>query len=144
MPALIIASPAPAQCPFDWRPGDGIPGTNGPVTASTMWDPDGAGPQPPVLVLGGAFSVAGSVAANSIAVWDTTSWGTLGGGMNGDVRALTVYHGSLIAGGDFTSADGASANHIAQWDGQSWSALGAGMPGTVRALTVYNGNLIAG
>lgn len=48
-----------AQCPGDWLPTDGIPGTNGAATVLTSWDPDGAGPAPERVVLGGPFLVAG-------------------------------------------------------------------------------------
>jgi len=35
------------------------------VIAGTMWDPDGAGPATPVLVIGGQFTVAGSALADN-------------------------------------------------------------------------------
>ncbi len=75
---------------------------------------------------------------------DDIYWDTSIPGMNGDVRALTVYDGRLIAGGHFWIAGGTSANYIASWDGSSWSPLGSGMSDGVSALTVYDGQLIAG
>src|SRR5437870_4728194 len=99
---------AVAQCPFEWRP-EGLPGLNGVVEALTTWDPDGLGPQPPVLVAGGVFTVAGSVLANRIAIWNSATWQSLGTGMNNYVRALTVCNGNLIAGGSFTTAGGTAA-----------------------------------
>jgi hypothetical protein len=69
------------------------------------------------LIAAGRFTVAGGVAARSIASWDGSTWSALGSGMNpnADVRALAVLpNGDLIAGGFFTSAGGAAANYIAR------------------------------
>ncbi|MEO6596538.1 MAG: hypothetical protein ABIP94_17440, partial [Planctomycetota bacterium] len=131
-----------------WLPGEGLPGVGGTVYASTTWDPDGAGPVPPQLVVGGTFLTAGTTLANRIARWDpaTGVWSALGAGVDGDVRALaTMPNGDLVVAGYFASAGGVPASRIARWDGASWSALGAGFDDQVRALTVLpNGDLIAG
>jgi len=138
------AKSAAAECPFSWKPGDGLPGLDGLAYAMTTWDPDGPGPQAELLLVGGEFTAAGDGFANNIAAWDGTSWSALASGTNGPVRALTLYNGELIAGGLFTTAGGVSANRIAKWNGTSWSPLGSGMSSRVLALTVYNGELIAG
>jgi hypothetical protein len=101
------------------------------------------------LIVGGMFTEAGGVSANSIALWDGSNWEALGSGVGGiigfpRVYALTLYNGQLIAGGYFTTAGGASANQIARWDGSNWEALGSGINDRVFALTVYNNELIAG
>jgi hypothetical protein len=81
-------------CGGQWLPGDGIPGINGEVYATTMWDPDGPGPQPPVLVAAGQFTFAGEVAAYGIAAWDGSRWTALGTGISTlYVRALAVLLG---------------------------------------------------
>src|SRR5687767_11535222 len=121
---------APGQCATQWLPGVGIPGTDGTVFATTLWDPDGPGPRQHLLVVGGAFSVAGTVAASNIAVWDpaTGVWSPVGSGTSGNVVALAALpNGDLVAGGEFTSAGGAVVNFIASWNGIGWSALGTGM-----------------
>lgn len=140
-----------AQCAFDWRPGDGEPTFEYTLSAMTTWDPDGPGPLPATLVVGGAFSTAGGVPAEAIACWDGATWQPLGAGINGGlnprVYVLTVFNGDLIAGGDFTSAGGVSANNIARWDGMGWHPLGTGVAGNypwVTALAVYGGELIVG
>jgi len=135
------------DCHPRWLPNfGGQPGTDGPIHALAVFD-DGGGP---ALYAGGVFTSAGSVAANSIAKWDGSTWSALGGGVtggvaNGGVYALTVYDDgsgpALYAGGDFTTAGGASANRIAKWDGSTWSALGGGVTGggeSVHALTVFD------
>ena len=135
-----------ADCTPEWLygPGQGLPGTDGRVSATAMWDPDGPGPEPEQLVVGGEFTIAGDVIAHHIARWDGTNWQPLGTGMNDHVLALTVYNGELIAGGQFSTAGGVSAHGIARWSGTSWQPLGTGVNGTVRALAVYNGVVIAG
>ena len=65
-------------------------------------------------------------------------------GVNGDVRAMTVFEGRLVIGGDFTIAHDTAANCVAAWDGSHWIPLGSGFLGQVTALTVFEGNLIAG
>jgi len=154
--AVVGASSVRAQCTPGWQPFDpttaSIPGVNGQVFATTMWDPDGPGPQTPRLVIGGSFTVAGNTLANRIALYDpaTGAWSALGTGMNNRVNALTTLpSGDLIAGGDFTFAGGVTVNRIARWNGSAWSALGTGMSGgsfaAVNALTTLpSGDLIAG
>ena len=146
--ACALSEAAAAQCATQWLPGSGIPGTDGIVWATTTWDPDGAGLMQPLLVVGGDFTVAGTVLANRIAAYDpvTDTWSALGSGMNSTVRALTTLpNGDLVAGGVFTTAGGVSANRIARWNGTSWSALGSGMDSSVLALTTLpNGDRVAG
>lgn len=85
------------------------------------------------LVAGGQFSAAGGVAANSIALWNGTSWSPLGSGVMfdtslGTVSCLTVLpSGDVIAGGLFSTAGGVPAKGIAQWNGSSWAAWGTGL-----------------
>ncbi|MCC6678281.1 MAG: hypothetical protein IT436_14170 [Phycisphaerales bacterium] len=121
-------------------------GMNGPVNCLTTYDPDGAGPAPPVLVAGGWFTSAGGVVAPYIAAWNGTRWSPLGAGMNNEVRTLTTYDPDtsgpappvLVAGGRFTSAGGTAANYIAAWDGTRWSPPGTGMNYEVGAVTTYD------
>ncbi|HNQ23711.1 MAG TPA: choice-of-anchor Q domain-containing protein [Phycisphaerae bacterium] len=115
---------------------------DGAVKAMTAWDPDGAGPQAPVLVVGGDFTHARGLQVNYIARWDGSQWQPLGSGMNGPVYALTVWNGELVVGGSFTTP----ATRIARWDGV-WHPLGSGIGSIyqcVYALVVYEGELIAG
>ena len=65
-----LAAHASAQCTMPWLPGAALPGVDGPVAAMTPWDPDGPGPLPAVLAVGGTFAVAGSTPANRVAAWD--------------------------------------------------------------------------
>jgi trimeric autotransporter adhesin len=138
-----------AQCANPWVSTGGFPGVDGTVCAATMYDPDGPGPAPVRLVLGGAFGVIGTVPANNIATWDpaTGALAPLGGGLPGTVQALvTMPNGELVAGvSTFSSAT--SAFCVARWNGATWLPIGAGFLGSVTeifALTVLpNGDLVA-
>jgi trimeric autotransporter adhesin len=120
-----------------WSPiGGGVQDITGGgwVDAMVVWDPDGAGAQPPNLVVAGNFEQAGTVAAQNIARWDGTTWRTFGIGLNDWVRALAVWDPDgpgptmphLIAAGNFTVANNLIVNGIARWDGVGWRRLGDG------------------
>jgi hypothetical protein len=140
--ALTLAA-APAYSSAGWIAGpfdNGTApnGTNGEVRSSALWDPDGAGPLPAMLIVGGSFTSIEGVPAHNIAARDpaTGQWQALGSGVPGEGLALTVWNGKLVASGGGT---------IAAWDGSTWTDLGsATMPGVVYALTVFNGDLYAG
>jgi hypothetical protein len=146
----LATSPALAQCPIDWLPGEGVPGVvgNATVFASTVWDPDADGPQPPLAVFGGSLVGAGDAAVNSIAAWDGVEWHALGDGLNAQVRALTVHNGELVAAAGHNGfGNTGPANGVARWDAtaQSWLPLGRdGFQNVVWALTVFEGELYAG
>jgi hypothetical protein len=151
---VVFAAALPAQCANVWLRANGELGVDDTVRASTMWDPDGAGPAPSRLVLAGHFTVAGNIAANRIAAWDpvTREWSAFGTGINSIVYALAVLpSGDLIAGGVFTQAGGVNTNGVARWDGTAWQPLGSGMGPVPNAMTgvmdlavLPNGDLIAG
>ncbi|MFO0826591.1 MAG: hypothetical protein U0572_00435 [Phycisphaerales bacterium] len=131
-------------------------GVNSDVKALTTFD-DGSGTGP-ALYAGGAFTIAGGVAANSVAKWNGSSWSALGSGMSGgllpSVYALTTFDDgagggpALYAGGGFTVAGGVLANRIAKWNGGAWSALGFGLGGggspSVFTLSTYDDGSGAG
>ncbi len=159
LPAILIfvlsgiassAHTVAGQCPH-WISGPLTPdvqGANGPILAMTNWDPDGGGPKPAVLVVGGQFSSIDGVAADNLAMWDGLVWRPVGGGANAPVRSLTVYNGWLVVGGDFYTVGGVSSPRLAAWTGTGWLTFGPGIDPTgtvsVEALTVYQGALIAG
>jgi hypothetical protein len=121
-------------------------GTNRSVYALAVFDPDGSGPQPSVLVAGGAFWQVADLPANRVAQWTGSTWSSLGAGANDYVDALAVYDMDgdgpalpvLVAGGWFTFAGGSSANHVARWNGASWAAFGSGTNDIVQALAAYD------
>ncbi|MEZ6036313.1 MAG: hypothetical protein R3F29_02450 [Planctomycetota bacterium] len=152
---LAAAAPLTAQCTNVFGPASAIPGVAGEVYATVVWDPDGAGPQGPMLVVGGRFSAAGDVAAQGIAGFDLTTrrWHSFAGGVSGAfVNTLTVVSalavlpdGRLVAGGSFTQAGMAAAAGVAAWDGTSWAAVGGGTDREVYSLLVTtSGELVIG
>lgn len=147
--ATTIAQP----CSGSWLPGWGVNGFGGGVNAAAMWDPDGAGPQPPRLVVGGIFALAGRTPVNSLAFLDPVTGQTeafpaqINDG--GWIRALAAMpNGELVAAGRFNFAGGTPAANIARWNGVAWEPLGQGVGPvgfTIAALAVMpNGDLIAG
>ena len=143
-----ISIEARAQCTSQWQAGLGYAGVEQQVLAMLPWDPDGAGPAPAKLAIGGSFRIAGTVVTKNIALYDpmTGAWSALGAGINpplpwatGQVNALAVLpNGNLVAAGSFWTAGTVAAANIAQWDGTAWSPLGSGFDNQVYALTVLS------
>lgn len=108
------------------------------------------------LIAGGQFGWADSLAVQSVARWDGTTWAPLADGL-GDplnidatsVSALAVLDGELIVAGTYLGPSNSSMQCIARLSGQEWEPLGEGIAtqdggrGEVRALTVFEGELIA-
>jgi hypothetical protein len=104
------------------------------------------------LIAGGFITTAGGQTVNHITRWDGSAWHPFTSpcgqiGVNGEVRALTVWSGDLIVGGWFTTAGDQTVNRIARWDGSAWHASIAGgeigVNNFVNALTVWNGLPVA-
>lgn len=104
-------------------------GPNGQVNAFTVYNGN--------LVIGGNFTMAGSISAQNIVLWDGSNWSAIGV-LGTKVIALTVYHGQLIAG--------LSDGNIMQWNGASWISIGKVFKSfaSISVFTGYNGNLIVG
>ncbi len=142
MLALCLTGAAAAQCTPEWLQTPSIPGVtgSGTVSCAIQWDPDGAGPLEPLLVIGGGFEAAGNALTGGLAAWDGQEWSSLSGPT---AEVLAVFDGDLVVAGGFFTAGGVPAQRIARYDGAAWHPLGAGLNQTVRALAVYNGELIA-
>ncbi|MFA6045936.1 MAG: hypothetical protein WC718_13220 [Phycisphaerales bacterium] len=134
---------AAAQCEGRWIGMDSsitptVTFPSGIFTKQATWDPDGAGPQTPWLIVGGNFTGFGTPAANYIAGWDGTNWHNFAGGFNERVRALGTYQGQLIAAGLFTATQGdAPLSHIARWNGVTWQPLGTGVTDPSSDATIW-------
>ena len=123
----------------------------GPVASSpyvgklTTWDPDGPGPQPPLLVAGGTFTNNnGAVTLNRLAFWDGANWQPFGTGADAEVRSLTSWDPDgqgpltprLVVGGNLSSINGTTLSRIGYYNGTAWQALASGFDSAVTALTV--------
>ncbi len=145
LPVLGLAGlhALPAQCQSSWLPGEPYPTPIGDARASALWDPDGAGPLPVRLVVGGKFSAAAETDA-STAIFDGTQW-TVPTIQSHLVTALGVHNGDLYAamrvpGSGFPSMD---VTWIATLNGLAWLPVGI-TSGVVFAITSYNGDLVVG
>jgi trimeric autotransporter adhesin len=103
------------------------------------------------LYVGGNFTAAGGVPANSLAKWNGTTWSAVGGGVNGGIGGLDpavydleVINGLLFISGNFTNAGAANANYVAMHNGSNFTGLATGTNNLVYALGSYNNNLVAG
>jgi hypothetical protein len=81
------------------------------------------------LYVGGTFERANRKLANNVAVWDGTSWSTLGKGVDGGVKDICQVGTDIYVCGDFSyvnkgkNDEGTPAYNIAKFDGTKWSAL---------------------
>lgn len=153
IPSLAALPSLAAQCANPWLSTGGHQGVDGTVNAARMHDPDGAGPVPARLVVGGSFSAVSNVLADNVAAWDPTTgtWSPLGTGLPTPVVALAALpNGELVAATTWSST--APDFCIARWNGTSWLPMGAGFAdtsvfATVAILTLAvdgNGHLVAG
>lgn len=133
------APPDEGSCTPEWVHTYGSwPGADGFVYASASFD-DGSG-EGPAVYFGGGFTSAGGIPVERIVRWNGTRWSSVGGGLNGIVRALAVFDDgqgtgpALYAAGEFTSAGGTPSLRVARWDGRTWSAVGGGVNGKVWTL----------
>ncbi|HXJ72047.1 MAG TPA: hypothetical protein VNM37_04300, partial [Candidatus Dormibacteraeota bacterium] len=100
------------------------------------------------LYAGGMFTNAGTLPAANVAVWDGSSWSSLGtgpaNGVNNSVSAFAFQGNDVYVGGTFSVAGSVPANGIARWDGASWSALGAGCRGGVGCIGILGSDIYVG
>ena len=81
---------------------------------------------------------------NYIAQWDGTSWQSVGGGMDAEVRSIAFIGDTLYAGGNFTQAGSNSVYYLAYWDGQNWDEAAGGTSYPVYSLFATHDSLFVG
>lgn len=115
-----------------WQPiGPGL--SNGRVYGLCTWDPDGDGPEPENLFVGGTFTSIGGTLARYVARWDGATWRDVGGSVTSgvDIQSLTTWDSDgdgpaselLYASGTFREVGGVPAEGAATWDGATWRAV---------------------
>ncbi len=122
---------------------------NGPVLTWTRWDPDGAGPRQPLIVLGGAFDRVGtSLERVGLAVLDpiTQTWTDDLLGLMGTTRALlATSDGRMYAAGEFYDEPGSPVYYAARWNGFAWVHLDQEPDNHVWALAqMSDGSVVLG
>jgi hypothetical protein len=95
------------------------------------------------LFFGGVFTGAGGVQVSNIAMWNGTSWNSLGGGANGQIYDLKSVGTDTYAIGLFTSIGGVAANRIAKWNGSAWSPLSGGLNDTPYGVQAIGSDIYA-
>jgi hypothetical protein len=153
---LVATAGAAAQCPGGaWSPQFGsaaqsLASASGGASWSdcmVVFDPDGPGPRPAELYVGGPFATAGGVASSRLAKWNGQSWSAVGNGITGRIQALTVFDfdgpgpqlPKLVAAGPFTIGSAGVAG-VGVWDGNTWAPLNTGITsvGTANALLEFD------
>lgn len=93
------------------------------------------------LYIGGLFTTANGITVNRIAIWDGSTFRTIGSGpgFNGAVRALLFApNGDLYIAGafdDIMGGPGGTYNRICKWNGSTLSTLGTGFNDWCTGLT---------
>lgn len=132
-----LIEPAAAQCASALGNGQGFPGTNDVVNATTLWDADGPGPESAKVVLAGTFTAAGDARAHTVAAFDPnlSTWAPIGSGaILNNSSAVTVRNGAPVLGGVA----------IYHWNGTSWLIISGGSVGCTCLCTLPNGDVVAG
>lgn len=147
--AVLLASlhdHASGQCQAAWVPGSGLPaGSDGYVRAATMWDADGSGPAPAVLVAGGSFTIPGASPIQNLAVCDlaTGAWSALPGWSFGEVTALAPMPNGDLAVASWL-APGPAPAVVVRWDGSAWQQLAGANERVFSMVVASNGDLFVG
>ena len=124
-----------------WSSDFAVPGIAGTISVTAT---DGSN-----LYVGGKFIRAGSIAANSIAMWDGNQWHAMGegpengvGGEIPSVEAMAFVDGKLFIGGQFSTAGGLEVNGLAWWDGSQWNRMGSDSTNGVRRKVVVENDTL--
>ncbi len=118
-------------------------GVDGEVRALVEWDPDGVGPQKPVLVLGGGFFGAGQFESRYATIWDGTIYQRFASPPSAPVVALATVGADLYASiGPLPNQP--NAYSVVRWTGSTWEVLGANFDREIRSMTSHNGRLVVG
>jgi hypothetical protein len=145
--APLLAPTLAAQCNLTVSPLTPFFGAaGGSIAASTIFDPDGAGPAPARVVVGGAVNNPFAAVGSRDPL--TGAWTSLGSGPGWNVTALcSLPNGDLIAGGRGVTT---TMGTVSRWNGAAWSPLAttsSASPGPsegIWALAVMqNGDVVA-
>ena len=130
--ALIQPSYAPINQYLLYADGDGTDGT----IYAMHTAPDNT------LLIGGDFDHAGGIACHNFVCRTPSGFVPLGNGLNGTVRSISTFGGSIYAGGLFSNGSTLTAN-LARWNGSYWAYSNVADGSAILALTVHNNSLYA-
>ncbi|CAN5740575.1 hypothetical protein BH11PLA1_BH11PLA1_19970 [soil metagenome] len=134
---LVAALSAGAQC-AQWQTFEqaGLGAklrSAGTITSSVVFDFDGAGPQPPRLVVAGRVTVAESVPTNGLLSWDGVAWRPVGG-VDGVVRDVFALPSVTGTGADLYITVSGGTSNIYRWDGTAFVPQ-TPVPGAIVSIT---------
>jgi hypothetical protein len=97
------------------------------------------------LVVGGDFAPEHIQVAPQVIIDPDIVLQSLGGGLNGTVRATCPLEASVVASGDFSATtDGrVQLRNVGLWDGSTWQPLGDGLPTSAITLEPFAGGVAA-
>lgn len=101
------------------------------------------------LVAAGKFTQIGGVSADSIALWNGTSWEAFAGGLPGaSISKVFVFNDQVYAAGTGAPFDGDNSA-LLYWDGSNWVAPSTGgstisLGSRIKAVVEFNGQLVLG
>lgn len=137
---MLAALEAQAPCTNAWQPGDPIAGLDGTPYAMLVGDPDGAGPLPTGVVVGGEFTVAGAHRVGNVAFYEpgARQWLSLG--------SLPVRVTSLLARANGRLVAGSTFGGVQEFDGAAWQPIGpsSSQPRVSALAELPNGDLVVG
>lgn len=119
------------------------PGGKGPSELPTGAGTVGTGANAKLAVLG-TFTRVGGLKTSGVALYDGTSWSTLGQDyFNSGPLTIIDFNGSTYVGGGFTGVGAATVNRFARWSGSAWEQVGS-FNNTVSCSVIHNGLLYVG
>ncbi len=147
----IGGNPARGLARYDGRAWTAEPGiVASSIRAIVEFDPDGDGPLPVGLAVGGVGITPAGQSATGVAFRGPNGWTRLASGpgvSNTTINALAVFDEDgtgpnpprLFAAGDFfVIRNGVTLRGIGRWNGTLWEPVASGIGGTVNALTVFD------
>jgi hypothetical protein len=85
----------------------------------------------------GAFVTSGTATLKGVARWDGAAWQSVGGGIEGEGRAIVRGpDGKLYVGGSFIEAGSVDTQNVAVWDGETWASFAGGVGAVGDAVRV--------
>lgn len=107
------------------------------VTGMGIHDPDGPGPQPPVLIVVGNFNSAGGQPVSNVAAFDGARWSPFGSIDTAAYYQCPVVDYDADGSGPLLPAAILARSTVRRFDGTNWTTI-PGSPGGILALAVYD------
>jgi len=131
--SLVVSSATHAGGCTQWRPGPTQPtsvinGYGASFKEACLWDPDGAGPLPPVVAMATygyndpwfpQYSISARIITYNPANNTFQQIGVVDPG--GQVHAMTAFNNQLLVGGEFENLSPGGGRNFAKFNGTSWS-----------------------